>query len=576
MSMDIRLALLMAVVVALYGTLAVMILRRILHPTALKVFYVLMAVEAILPFLHLLTREQHTFWDWFFNPSAELALDAAFSAGQYVVVALITFMIGAAGNWPKWWQRPYWFIFAGFFAFLGLDEYFTLHETVLLWRYMYPLAGVIFITLTLIAFWTGFRRDRSVMVSVIVGLAIMGFAGVGLDTFANSTALSFGPINLGWLACRGELLGIGCQRYGLLEEFLEKVGVTLILVTTLSYVIRRTNARGWHLTRRLVMTGVALWAAWAVSNVWLIPTARAQFLAAPARAEYLDGDLQLLGYQTSQTVARPGDTINVTLYFRANRWLSDNYYLSVHLLSHPEVESVAQFDLQLGEWAYPTSAWIPGFAEDNTVELTLPDDLPTPASYWLMARVWIAGDDLLEPNPEGLPITETDRPLVTPDSLVVFSLPVLSDEAAPPPPAEAAYTFSGDFTLTGYALPERAVLGGSLPLEVWWQTGPHMAVSDDLTQFVHLFHSNGEDYYVYDRQPFDGRFPTSDWPPGIDVVDRFSVPLPDDLPPGEYRVQTGLYEPENHDRIPVVGPDGSEVTDYSILLGTVIIDAGNG
>ncbi|MCB0095888.1 MAG: hypothetical protein KDE46_09220, partial [Caldilineaceae bacterium] len=52
-----------------------------------------------------------------------------------------------------------------------------------------------------------------------------------------------------------------------------------------------------------------------------------------------------------------------------------------------------------------------------------------------------------------------------------------------------------------------------------------------------------------------GPLPTSHWIVGQPVVDTQTLPLPAELPPGEYRLIAGLYRWQDGARLPIVGAD---------------------
>jgi hypothetical protein len=229
----------------------------------------------------------------------------------------------------------------------------------------------------------------------------------------------------------------------------------------------------------------------------------------------------------------------------------------------------------MGGWdGWQTNLWFPGVIMRDVVRLKLPQDAPTPRSYWLILRVfeWEGHeyriDDLSETV--DVPITQTDRPLIEDNVLILTSIPAVSDEPVPEAPTEADYQFADGFTLTGYALPDSGQLGDSLPIDFWWQTQED--VEGELTQFIHMINTNGVDHAGFDQPPFAGSFPTSDWPAHIEFRDEVRFPLPEDLPPGEYRVYTGMYAAQTGERRPVSGPDGQPVQDFSIYLGTVLLE----
>jgi hypothetical protein len=93
-----------------------------------------------------------------------------------------------------------------------------------------------------------------------------------------------------------------------------------------------------------------------------------------------------------------------------------------------------------------------------------------------------------------------------------------------------------------------------------------------LTQFLHWFHSETGEYVIFDQIPFAGAFPAQDWPAQLLAHDAWTVTLPDDMPAGIYRLQTGLFNVDNEERVPVKDSDDKPVLDNSIILGTVIVN----
>jgi hypothetical protein len=61
------------------------------------------------------------------------------------------------------------------------------------------------------------------------------------------------------------------------------------------------------------------------------------------------------------------------------------------------------------------------------------------------------------------------------------------------------------------------------------------------TAFIHLLNANGNLVAQHDSVPQAGQFPNSCWRPGEIVADTHTYPLPDDLLPGSYTLQAGMY-----------------------------------
>lgn len=100
----------------------------------------------------------------------------------------------------------------------------------------------------------------------------------------------------------------------------------------------------------------------------------------------------------------------------------------------------------------------------------------------------------------------------------------------------AAADFGGVIRLAGY---ETAREGDNLLVSLAWE-----ALSpppQNYTAFVHVLDAAGTLIAQADRPP--AGYPTGDWRPGEIVIDHFVVELPAGLPPGEYRLQTGFYDP---------------------------------
>ncbi|MBC7813511.1 MAG: hypothetical protein H7175_20300, partial [Burkholderiales bacterium] len=139
-------------------------------------------------------------------------------------------------------------------------------------------------------------------------------------------------------------------------------------------------------------------------------------------------------------------------------------------------------------------------------------------------------------------------------------------------PQSADYRFASGFTLYGYSLPESVEAGGSLPVGFWWRT--QRDVDANLIQYVHLLDENGTMVAGEgsDQQPFGGRFPTADWPANMSLSDAWQVPLPADIPAGNYRVYMGLYDPSTVVRDPVTDGGVTALDNNEVLLGTVTVE----
>jgi hypothetical protein len=126
----------------------------------------------------------------------------------------------------------------------------------------------------------------------------------------------------------------------------------------------------------------------------------------------------------------------------------------------------------------------------------------------------------------------------------------------------------GSIGLAGYVLPEEQPgPGETMIVQLFWQV--YEVPPADYTVFVHVLNDQGQLVAQFDRPPGGGTSPTTSWKPGQILLDTYPVPLPEDLPAGEYTVHVGLYTWPSLER-QIVLVDDVPVGD-SVLLGTVRI-----
>lgn len=114
--------------------------------------------------------------------------------------------------------------------------------------------------------------------------------------------------------------------------------------------------------------------------------------------------------------------------------------------------------------------------------------------------------------------------------------------------------FDDAIRLAGYELARQSLHAGDpLTLAVYWQTPASAPQPDDVTVFVHLLDKDETVVAGHDNPPCRGTCPASSWRPGEMIRDEYTLDLPADLPPGEYRIEVGMYDPRTLERLPVAG-----------------------
>lgn len=147
--------------------------------------------------------------------------------------------------------------------------------------------------------------------------------------------------------------------------------------------------------------------------------------APPDRPDDLTGAvfgpvIRLAGYALSDTRARRGDVLGVTLFWEANVTPDARYQVTVQLLA-PDGSLVAQHDAEPGNYARPTTTWPPGETIRDTHGLVIPPGTDADALTVIVAVY------ALEPPHERLPVHVNGEP-----SGDTFRLAVVPVEQRPP------------------------------------------------------------------------------------------------------------------------------------------------
>jgi hypothetical protein len=250
----------------------------------------------------------------------------------------------------------------------------------------------------------------------------------------------------------------------------------------------------------------------------------------------------------------PGEPAFITLYWQASDPLAADLRASVQVIAGPGSEvKFAQADQLLGTGSfpdYPPDRWRPGQVVRDRYLIVIPDDTAAPQSLTLLAAAYHGdtGQRVGERSFGALPVTYA-RPLEV------------------PPEAEAVGARVGPATLAAYSAQVNA---GVLTVTLYWSAGEPMA--EDAIVFLHLLDADGQLALGQDEPPRNGLYSTRAWQPGEGVVDEHRLSLPADLPPGEYRIEVGMYDAETQARLPVLDAAGQPVPDGVVRLGEAALE----
>jgi 4-amino-4-deoxy-L-arabinose transferase-like glycosyltransferase len=124
--------------------------------------------------------------------------------------------------------------------------------------------------------------------------------------------------------------------------------------------------------------------------------------------------------------------------------------------------------------------------------------------------------------------------------------------------------FADQIELVGYELYNDVLAPGSdLLVTLYWEA--LRPIEQEYTVFVHLMGQNGSQVAQNDSPPLENLYPTNYWVEGERVPDFHVLSIPTGVSPGRYRLEVGLYLPQDQQRLAILGEDGSPSGDTAIV-----------
>ncbi|MFN8496260.1 MAG: glycosyltransferase family 39 protein [Anaerolineae bacterium] len=258
------------------------------------------------------------------------------------------------------------------------------------------------------------------------------------------------------------------------------------------------------------------------------------------------GDGRVTGYDLPAREYRPGDTVRVGVYW-------DGPAADVRVGLAPVRSACAPKD--------------PGCAPWVARPVRLPDG---PARVQVELPVL----QFMQPAPY---MVVVDRG----DERAAFGQPRVSGSQTPGlPPLRGDSRVGDDIRLQGVRIVgangrevTQARPGDAVYVDLYWAADA--PVSADYTVFVHLLGgafnpaTGGPVWVGHDGPPSDGAYPTSWWDGRTVVRDRHPLVLPEDIPPGEYTLELGMYGADGQ-RLPTAGvgadPVGGRITAPGVTI----------
>lgn len=262
-------------------------------------------------------------------------------------------------------------------------------------------------------------------------------------------------------------------------------------------------------------------------------------------------NLSLIGVE-SDTKANPGESARVTLYWKPVGAIKGDDLVRLALVDGSG-KSAGMFEGELVDAAYPTTVWTPGKVIRNSYLIAVPPEAAA-GNYKLMGTLL----DRKTRNPKG-----------PAQAFAAVQMESVAHRFTVPPIANPLSLKLGDaIELIGYDVDHATAKPGSvLPVTLYWRSLQPTTIN--YTVFVHLLDAQSHVLGQRDRTPANGNRPTSTWVASEVFVDRFRIPVLDDIASGDYTLEIGMYDPNTMQRLAMVSSDGIRLDSDRLLIGNI-------
>ncbi|HUV93829.1 MAG TPA: glycosyltransferase family 39 protein [Anaerolineae bacterium] len=274
----------------------------------------------------------------------------------------------------------------------------------------------------------------------------------------------------------------------------------------------------------------------------------------------MGGESELVGWDISSPVVAQGDSLILTLYWRALAETDADYHVFAHIGADDPI--VAHDSVpRCGE--HPTYRWQIGEqVVDRHLLIVRGDAAPG------VLPVWVGMYDI--GTKHRLPVTDAQGTPVG-DTLQLTQIRVGEPDYVRPGPAHPrSVTIGRSIRLRGCDVTSaEASPGETIDLTLYWECLAPMETS--YTVFVHLLGPDGRLHGQQDSVPWGGRLPTTHWVAGEVITDEYVVPVSQDAPTGAYTLLVGMYDVRTGVRLAALDGDGTPLANNAVPIGQVPI-----
>ncbi|MBI1876782.1 MAG: glycosyltransferase family 39 protein [Chloroflexi bacterium] len=253
--------------------------------------------------------------------------------------------------------------------------------------------------------------------------------------------------------------------------------------------------------------------------------------------------ITLLGYSLPDNLLTQSDANRLTLFWRAEAKIAQDYVMALQLLERQGQEATYWLGRPVMS-GYPTQEWTAGEIVRDPWQLKLPANV-SPGVYTLQLTLFDA-------------VTQAKVKQITLGEVSVVER--RRQFAVPPMQQTVNANLANQVTLLGYDLLSKPITGGGrLRVTLYWRAG--QTIPADYTVFTQLLGPDGVVAGQHDGVPAEGRLPTTTWQVGEIIPDRHQIDYPT-AQKGEYRLIVGMYDPITGARLPVADSAGAPVGDF--------------
>jgi hypothetical protein len=273
-----------------------------------------------------------------------------------------------------------------------------------------------------------------------------------------------------------------------------------------------------------------------------------------------DNQITLYGFGLSRDPLKPGEGVDVTLLWQAEREMDASYVVFLQLVDKDGKIWTSRDSPPLSG-QYPTSRWIRGEIVRDTHTLVLPASMPN-GDY----RIEVGLYRLQDSGKERLTVLRwTTR---STDTLDLGPVTVKGRDrtyAAPPIPRAQAVRFGSGIRLLGYDIVKQDTPDGGATVRLTLYLQALATMDRSYTVFTHLLDSQSRIWAQADATPLGGAASTTTWLAGEVITDQFVLTTRPGAPPGEYDLEIGFYDSSSLQRLTVTGDGGGILGDHFLL-----------